>query len=310
MLWNFFQNVKGGYLTIRTNCTSVYETGLGYNIRLVQYANGSAQIRLYDDPLTLRADNPYEPEDLPPGTVLEPFTGKRVREVDEFPDLEPKTDPLELRRISLARTKRLISEYARAVYWEWFCTFTFDPKKVDRTNYKSCCGKMRTWLKNTRDRKAPDLCFLAVPELHRDMESWHFHVLLANIGKLSFEDSGMIKDGQIIYNIPGWTLGFSTATKVRDTYKIQKYIIKYMTKECHVMSRGEHRYFVSHGLPKPKQSYFLAGKGEEMKQIKEIADNLGLEMTWISHSDGGYTNVTYIELQPPENHYLPDCNES
>ncbi len=297
------------YLTLKTNYTSRYETGLGYNLRLIQYPNGSAQIRLYDEPLTLRLKNPYESDELPSGMVLEPFTGKRVREVEDFSDLDPKTDPLELRRISLSRTKQMIATYARSVCWQWFCTFTFSPDKAHRTNYKSCCKQMRTWLKNTRDRKAPDLLFLAVPELHKDMESFHFHVLLSNTGSLIFEDSGIIKDSQVIYNIPGWTLGFSTATKVRDTYRIQKYIIKYMTKECHIMSRGEHRYFVSQGLPKPKQSYFLAGKGEEMKQIEEIADKLGLEMTWISHSDGGYTSVTYIELQPTEKGCCSDCIE-
>ena len=71
-------------MTLKTNYTSRYETGLGYNLRLIQYPNGSAQIRLYDEPLTLRLKNPYESDELPSGMVLEPFTGKRVREVEDF----------------------------------------------------------------------------------------------------------------------------------------------------------------------------------------------------------------------------------
>lgn len=161
------------------------------------------------------------------------------------------------------------------------------------------CKQMRTWLKNTRDRKAENLQYLAVPELHKDMESWHFHVLLANTGDLEFSESGIVQKEKKVFNMPGWTLGFSTATKVQDTYRVQKYITKYMTKECHVMSKGDHRYFVSQNLPKPKKSIFVVGKGEEMNMIHELADRLQSEVVWIWHSrPGSYVDVTYVELQP------------
>lgn len=157
---------------------------------------------------------------------------------------------------------------------------------------------MQTWLKNTRDRKAPNLQYLAVPELHKDMESWHFHVLLANTGELEFSDSGLFQKGKRIYNISGWTLGFSTATEVQDTYRVQKYITKYLTKECHIMSKGAHRYFVSRNLPKPKKSIYIVEKGEEMNTIRDIADTLGKEIVYISHTrPDSYVGVTYIELE-------------
>lgn len=268
------------------------DRGFGYNLRLIQYGNGSAQIRLYDEPLEVSDEPKREWGEW----VCEPFTGSKVRVVQEF---SPTVDPLESRQNSLLRTRRMIAEYARSVCWEWFCTFTFSPEKSDRTNYKECCKQMRTWLKNTRDRKAENLQYLAVPELHKDMESWHFHVLLANTGDLEFSESGIVQKEKKVFNMPGWTLGFSTATKVQDTYRVQKYITKYMTKECHVMSKGDHRYFVSQNLPKPKKSIFVVGKGEEMNMIHELADRLQSEVVWIWHSrPGSYVDVTYVELQP------------
>lgn len=269
------------------------DSGFGYNLKVIQYGNGSAQIRLYDEPLSI-SERQREDRDLK--MEREPFNGSLVRVIENFPS---PIDPLESRKNSLLRTRRLIAEYARSICWEWFCTFTFSPDKADRTNYKKCCKQMRAWLKNTRDRKAENLQYLAVPELHKDMESWHFHVLLANTGGLLFNDSGIIQNGKRVYNVPGWTLGFSTATGVQDTYRVQKYIIKYMTKECHRLSRGEHRYFVSHKLPKPKKSIYTVEKGEEMNMIRDIADSLKSEVVYISHTrPDSYVRVTYIDLEP------------
>lgn len=266
--------------------------GFGYNLKVIQYGNGSAQIRLYDEPLGISA---RREKDREPKLEREPFGGTLVRAVEEF---SSPVDPLESRKNSLLRTRRLIAEYARSTRWEWFCTFTFSPEKSDRTNYKMCCKQMRTWLKNARDRKAENLQYLAVPELHKDM-AWHFHVLLGNTGKLKFNDSGIVQNGKPVFNVPGWTLGFSTATRVQDTYRVQKYITKYITKECHAMSKGTHRYFVCQKLSKPKQSIYMVEKGEEMSLIREIADLLESDIVWISHTrPGSYVGVTYIELEP------------
>jgi len=277
-------------LKYRTNFTS--RSGYGYNLKLIEYPNNSAQIRLYDRPLEL---SPGQPDIEDENLVQEPFGGKFVREVK---DLTSRGDPMENRRISLARTRRIIAEHAKSASWQWFATLTWDPKdkRADRTNYKKCCQQIRTWLKNVRDRKDSELQYLAVPELHKDMVSWHFHMLLNT--KLEMINSGIIKKGRVIYNIPGWTFGYSTATKITDTYSVQKYITKYMTKECFIMSRGEHRYFVSHNLPKPKKSIFLAEPGEEAELIQEIIEQLGMEISSVFHSDGNYTGVTYIDLEP------------
>lgn len=268
--------------------------GAGYNLRLIEYPNGSAQIRIYDKPMAVREDSGGEKENFPE-YAKEPFTGEVVPVVERF-EKTPE-ERLRSREVSYARTRKCIAEYARSARWEWFCTFTFSPEKSDRTNYRRCARQMRNWLKNIRDRKAPELQYLAIPELHSDMLSWHFHALLAQTGSLRFEPSGKYKKGEPIYNISGWTIGFSTATRVRDIYRVQNYIVKYMTKSCHILSKGEHRYFVSSGLPKPQNSLFLVERGEEEDLIQKIISSTGLSVSNVFRSkEGGYTQVVYIDL--------------
>ena len=278
------------YLTKQTTFTS--RDGLGYNLRLIQYDNGSAQIRLYNDFVSTQK---YSKQKISSKSIIEPFDGKRVAIVEDFDDISYRS--IESRKNSLARTRKQIMGYARSTCWEWFCTFTFAPSRSERDNYGHCCRQMCTWLKNIRDRKAPDLQYLAVPELHKDLTTWHFHVLLANTGSLVFTNSGHIKNGKKIYNVPGWRQGFSTATIVEDTYRIQNYVIKYMTKACHLLSQGEHRYFVSHGLPKPKESLFLVDQAEIKDVIEMITNSLGMEISFQKYVEG-YLGITYFELQP------------
>lgn len=222
---------------------------------------------------------------------VEPFTGKKVRSVEEFTD-----NAEENRRKSLARTKAMIGMYARSAAWEWFVTLTFAPNKADRENFGECMGKARNWFQNARKRLAPDLQYLVVPELHADGKSWHVHALLSATGNMEFVDSGRKKNGQDIYNLSGWSCGFSTATKVRDIYRVQKYILKYITKECHAMAAGAHRYYVSNNLPMPKESVFCVEPGEQERVIKEIADSLGVEVSYRSGPKGNYVTVEYLDL--------------
>lgn len=284
-----------GYLTIRSFCAS--NDGVLYNARLLSYPNGSIQLRLYSVPVLLGGSQ-QRIDTAPAEHVREPFTGHLVRVVEDFDlelsDLQRQT---ENRRSSLSRAKRCISEYARAAKWSWFCTFTFAPEKAaDRSDYAKCCKQMRIWLKNARDRKAPDLQYLAVPELHRDGRNWHFHVLLARTGTIEFEDSRHRKAGHRIYNVPGWRMGFSTATEILDTFRISKYIVKYLSKECHLLAKGDHRYFVSQNLPKPSSRFFLVEPGQEDAWVRSLAESLKMQVTWENTVCGNYMDIRYIEL--------------
>ena len=271
-----------------------------YNMKIIEYPNDSVQIRLYSEVIEPKEKLELKNLDVkfekkPRNAVREPFENTWVTEVKDFD--EDKVHGEENIRKSLARTRRMISEYARCAEWEWFCTFTFSPDKVDRSNFKDCMIKTRNWLQNARKRLAPDLQYLVVPELHADGINWHVHLLLANIGDIRLNESGKRISGQMVYNVKGWKFGYSTATKVRDVYRVQRYIIKYMTKSTHIKAKGAHRYYVSNNLEKPRESRLMCKYSEMEERVMEIADSLGKQIVYQKEIKGNYLDVTYIELE-------------
>ena len=50
---------------------------------------------------------------------------------------------------SLNRTKTLVKDLVLCNDFELFCTFTFNPEKIDRYNFVSCRRAMRTWIHQT-----------------------------------------------------------------------------------------------------------------------------------------------------------------
>ena len=283
------------YLTICYVSTSALKSEVLkiYNFKVIEYPNGSVQIRVYSQAMGIESDNMTDE----PLVVLEPFEQTKVKEFNSFNELKSKEE--ENRRKSLSRTKQMISTYARCYKWEYFVTLTFNPNKTDRTCLKETMSKARNWLQNMRKRYAPDLKYIVVPELHRDGCSIHLHGLLADIGDIKFVDSGHKDASQnTIYNIDNWKWGFSTATKVIDTFRVSKYMVKYITKELHSLSFGAHRYYVSNNLPKPSEVTMCVEPNEQKEVIEQIAESMGLNVVWKSPTySTPYTDVTYIELQ-------------
>ena len=258
-----------------------------YNIRLIEYPNGTCQIRKYSVPVATGITTKSK---VKAKEEIEPFTNTKVKVVSEFANQKDN------QRKSLLHTKSMIFYYARCCRWEWFCTFTFSPEKIDRYDFALCMKKIRNWLKNQRNRHAPDLKYLVVPETHKD-GAWHLHVLLADTGEMTFVDSGKKYLEQTIYNLSGWKWGFSTATKVTDTYRIQTYIAKYVTKESHALSKNAHRYYVSRNLPKAKESLFLVEPTEEKEFLEHLVNSLDLEIKYSKEVESAFVTVAYMELQ-------------
>lgn len=69
---------------------------------------------------------------------------------------------------STQRTKKTILEYLLSNQWEYFCTFTFNPALVDRTDFYEVSQKLSKWLQHLKERYAHDLMYVVVPELHSD----------------------------------------------------------------------------------------------------------------------------------------------
>lgn len=257
---------------------------MAYNLRLIEYPNGSTQVRVYAQPMSdVRIDN-FRTERL-----REPFSDALVGDMDKQADN---------RYESAARARRKVSMYARATSWDWFLTLTFSPEKSDRYDFRRCTARTQWWLRYMRKTRAPDLQYLIVYEPHAD-GAWHIHGLMANTGTLDFKISGHRRHGRQTYNLINWRYGYSACTVVQDTHKVAAYIVKYITKADIELDRWQHRYLVSRNLPKPRQSLYAVEPQDVDAWIAQYASQTGQEIRWVSSSPpGGYVDVTYYDLAP------------
>ena len=159
---------------------------------------------------------------------------------------EDRTEKEELhcKEVSYNKTKNRIYQIARSNTWEWFITLTFDRTRTDSGEYDLVTERLQNFLENIKKRKCPNLIYLIVPELHKDGKHYHFHGLLAGCGKMRFAYSGHDdKNGNMIFNMSDWTLGFSTATRVQDCERVSRYITKYITKESMDFLKNKKRFY-------------------------------------------------------------------
>lgn len=233
---------------------------IGYNIKIQEFHNGEVKFSIYPNGIYQVADSDKSyvdnervermlNKDLTT-LIYNPFT-ETYEKLQEFESAYIEKQRAEhSERVSLNRTRNKIHELARSEKWEYFFTLTYDSAKTDRYDFSECLAKCRKWLNNQHVRNAPDLSYLFVPEQHKD-GAWHMHGLVANCGNMTFKDSGHKSNGKVVYNLTGWRYGFSTATKIQDTYKATNYITKYITKELCNATKGRHRYIASKNLHEP-----------------------------------------------------------
>lgn len=297
---------------------------MAYNVKITEYANGQFEITTYkqgvytmlDGESSYRADmidknadalawrfasyvidektgqGRFIPRIEDREYCYNPFTEKIqyvYTDADEWVEERKKEHSL---YSSLNRTRSALYMYARQCDWEYFITLTYSPDKIDsRYDFSLCMKKAHKWINNCKNRKARELLYLLVPEQHKD-GAWHIHGLLCNTTGLTFTDSGKRYDGKIVYNLDDWKLGFSTATKVTDTYKVSNYITKYITKDLCAVTPGKQRYFVSKTIPKPKTFTALIDPDELDSFIQEVADSCGADLEY-QKDVSGYLDVNY-----------------
>ncbi|MCB5712133.1 rolling circle replication-associated protein [Lactonifactor longoviformis] len=197
-------------------------------------------------------------------------------------------------------------EITRANRWSYFVTLTFDPKKIDSTDYDLLSCKTSKWLNNLKSRYAPDLKYILVPELHKDGKKFHFHALIANTGNLQLSFSGKVAVGKRIYdyhrkpfgtkiyNLSNWKYGFSTATAVSDSSRVASYITKYITKDLCTLTKGKKRYWVSKNVDRAEISYMTLAYEDIQTIIQNNLSSVG-HMSTCRVSDAGL-EVMFIEI--------------
>lgn len=275
---------------------------MSYNVRVTRFGNGTCEIAVYKQGVRELSDaeNAYMADVMSAKDslyrdnteyVYNPFTHK-VEVASYLENLAYEKQRREHSMItSLNRTRSALYGYSRQCKWKYFITLTFSPDMIDRYDFTVCMTKARVWFNHCRQRKAPKLKYLIVPERHKD-GAWHIHGLICDSDGLMITDSGKRHKGQIIYNLSDWRYGFSTATAVTDTYRVSAYIVKYISKELCSVTAGKQRYYVSKSIPKPEVVTDLIDPGELDSYIQTVADSLGADLEY-QKSVSGYLDVDY-----------------
>lgn len=147
------------------------------------------------------------------------------------------------------RAKAAIYDIVKATDFEFFVTFTVDPKKVhDRLDDAEVFRHLYYWLDNNVRRN--ELAYVLVPEYHKK-GGLHFHALINDA--LRVVDSGTLSipgdkkprrprskaqrrawldaGAHPVYNLPGWPFGFTSAIRLYgDREAAIGYVTKYITK--------------------------------------------------------------------------------
>lgn len=150
----------------------------------------------------------------------------------------------EERSDSIKRARDKVFDIARLNEWKYFITITFNGSEYEFKDPQFVAKKLRDWLRNRAKRNG--LKYLLIPEYHKK-GGIHCHAFINDV--LQVVDSGTrlvegynkpvkldtvsrknLKVRNIVYNIPDWKYGFSTAIEVDNNVAFSYYITKYITK--------------------------------------------------------------------------------
>ena len=161
-----------------------------------------------------------------------------------------KSEGIDMER-SMRRARAKLRRLALANEFEYFVTLTLDPAKIDRYDGAAVTKALGRWADNMVRRHG--LRYILVPEQHKD-GAFHFHGFMAGLG-LRAEDSGVEWDGRPVYNLPQWSLGFTTAQRLYGDYHAAVgYCCKYIGKQQGQRPLG--RWYYSGGaLKEPTKLY-------------------------------------------------------
>lgn len=221
-----------------------------YNCRRFQYESGE-HVTFYHRAITTGKEQPEES-----------LLNKTHDTADRTPEAERHSI-----RVSNSRAKNNVYRIARSNTWDWFITLTFDRNKTDASDYDMIIYRLEKFLNNLQQRKCPDMKYLIVAELHADQKHYHFHGLLANVDALRFRYWKTDKKKNMpIYNIVDWKLGYTTATRVRDSNRVSSYITKYITKNVDHHLKEKRRFYKSRNCNVAEEEHFLLDE-EEFRRI-------------------------------------------
>jgi hypothetical protein len=190
---------------------------------------------------------------------------------------EPQAAAEDIER-SMRRARAKVRRMALANDFKYFVTLTLDPAKVDSHDGAAVVKKLNAWASNAVQRHG--LRYILVPERHKK-GGIHFHGFFNDA--FPAVDSGTIRvpwakkprkprnaeqraewlaaGGRVVYNLPGWALGFTTAMELYGEYPAAvAYVCKYIGKDG---TKPAGRWYYSGGeLREPVAEYFEMSPAE------------------------------------------------
>lgn len=179
---------------------------------------------------------------------------------------------------SVSRAKQKIFDIAALNDFRYFVTFTLDGKKIDRQSAEDVACKLKIFLSNKVKRN--NLCYLIVPEYHKDGKSIHLHGLLS--GRLRLTDSGHItKDCRVVYNVEDWTYGFSTCVELTgDREAVARYIAKYVTKDTRKILGNF--YYAGGNIQRVPEREYVDLLYDEIDAVAHYVPELGVSFKYLT----------------------------
>ena len=228
-----------------------------HNTRVKTYPDGSQVVTVSDRPIFRE-----------PGWEIADKWEKEHRTLSRNPDRNGEDEDRERAR---RRARAAVADLGRSNDFRLFVTLTLDASKIDRRDEAITGRELRRWLSHQVQRRG--LVYVLVPERHKD-GALHFHGLVNDV--LPRVDSGTIKragggkpqrprsarerarwlaeGGQVVYNLPGWQYGFTTALALQGDYrKAVAYVCKYIGKDSEKI--GGRWYFSGGSLRRPEAAY-------------------------------------------------------
>ncbi len=201
------------------------------------------------------------------------FKDEYWEQIDKpLPMPKPKNMDNDVRSDNMKRAKERIFDIAMCNQFDYFVTWTLDAEKINRYNPDEVAKKLKAFLNHKVVRN--NARYLVIPEHHKD-GAIHMHGLLS--GDFEMVDSGhRLPDGRTVYNMPQWSLGFSTALPLDgQKERVSRYITKYVTKDFKKIF-GSFYYAGGHGLVRhPKtQIYDVDYDNLDLQEYSPEAVNL------------------------------------
>lgn len=231
-----------------------------YNRKTVDYGNGRIEIVAYHSPQLKYLGN-----------------NRRTVLPTKKPVLSDKAQE-ERTRKQIYAIRRRIKWYALANDFRWFITLTYDPEKINSSDFEIAKKTLLRWCRRMRDRyKRFD--YIIIPELHQS-GAVHFHGLLGDVPadfvKATHPRTGkpLVRHDRQVYNLTDWEYGYTDCEQIESPERAASYITKYVTtalltnKEMY----NKKRYFNSQGLHRPDVSYAM----EDNEELRDFIPNFGV----------------------------------